>query len=158
MLDEASSRRSSFRQGSDIQLADGQTWVLPAPPAGSEWNTMPFGPEYTLLIRATLEKEDSSEERLAELALAIFLLGHNYHLKPGDYERLLGSIPGSRASSDWQLAFHQIAQDHLYSFLDNSRLSSEAGPLPEKRGRLFRLSAWLRNHLPSGWFSLESRN
>ena len=32
LRDEFSSRRSSFREGSPIQLADGQTWILPSPP------------------------------------------------------------------------------------------------------------------------------
>ena len=158
MLDEASSRHSSFRQGSEIQLADGQTWVFPAPPEGSEWNFAPFGAEYRGLIRGILEAEDSSEIRLAELAFAIFLLGHNYRLSRADYESLLGSNPNSSDSRDWQVAFHQLAEDHLYSFLDNFPVFSQTGPLLDKPGKASRLSAWLRNHLPSRWFSFESRN
>jgi len=158
LLDEASSRQSSFRQGSEIQLADGQTWVFPAPPEGSEWNAAPFGAEYSDLIRAISEAEDGIEERLAELAFAIFLLGHNYRLSPADYETLLGSTPKSSGLRDWQVAFHQFAQDHLYSFLNNFAVFSQTGPLLEKPGRVSRLSAWLRNHLPFRWFSFESRN
>src|SRR5437773_1040820 len=94
LLDELSSRRSSFRPGSPIRLADGQTWTLPAPPKAKEWMAAPFDAEYTGLIQAIMEAEDASEQRLAELAFAIFLLGHNYQLSPADYERLLGSSPG----------------------------------------------------------------
>ena len=158
MLDESSSRQSAFRQGRQIQLADGHMWVLPAPPERSEWKAVPFGAEYTDIIQAILEAEDSSEQRRAELAFAILLLGHNYRLSPADYERMLGSTPESHDARDWQLAFHQIAQDHLHSFLDNSGVSSETGPLVHKQARFSRLLAWLRNHLPSGWFSFDSRN
>ena len=157
MLDEFSSRQSSFRQGRQIQLGDGQTWILPAPPKGSEWKAPPFGAQYTDLIQAILEAEDSSEQRLAELAFAILLLGHNYRLSPADYERLLGSTPECPDSRDWQRAFHHIAQDHLHSFLDISGVSSENRPILDTQGRSSRLLAWLRNHLPSRWFSLDSR-
>jgi len=157
LLDEFPSRRSSFRHGRQIQLADGQPWILPTPPKGSEWKAVPFGPEYIDIIQAILDSEDSAEERRLELAFAIFLLGHNYRLSPGDYERLLGSTPRSPDSRDWQIAFHHIAQDHLRSFLDMSGVTSENGPLLDAQGRLSRLLAWLRNHLPPRWFSFDSR-
>jgi len=157
LLAEFPSRQPSFRHGRQIQLADGQTWVFPAPPKGSEWKAVPFGAEYTDIIQAILEAEDSSEQRLAELAFAILLLGHNYRLLPGEYERLLGSTPESPDSSDWQIAFHHIAQDHLRSFLDMSGVTSENEPLLDAQGRLSRLLAWLRNHLPPRWFSFDSR-
>jgi hypothetical protein len=111
---------------------------------------VPFTAEYSDLIRGILEAEDRSEERLAELAFAIFLLGHNYRLSPADYERLLGSAPTSLDSRDWQLAFHRIAQEHVYSFLERSKVSAATTPLLERRGWVSRLSAWLRNHLPAG--------
>jgi hypothetical protein len=157
LLDEFSSRRSSFRHGRHIQLADGQTWVIPAPPEGSEWKDVPFEAEYTDVIQTILEAEDSSEQRLAELAFAILLLGHNYRLSSEDYECLLGPTPESHDSTDWQLAFHQFAQDHIHSFLDNARASSETKPL-DRQTRFSRLSAWLRNHWPSGWFSFYPRS
>jgi len=157
LLDEFSSRQASFRPGRQIRLADGQIWVLPAPPNESEWKAVPFEAQYTDLIQAVLEAEDRSEQRLAELAFAILLLAHNYRLSPADYERLLASTPGSPESADWQLAFHHIAQDHLHSFLDASGVSVENGELLDTQRRFSRLSDWLRNHLPARWFSIESR-
>ncbi len=158
MLDEFSRRQSSFRQGRQIRLADGQIWVVPAPPEGSEWKAVPFGANYTDVIRALVDAEDSSEQRLAELAFAILLLGHNYRLSPADYERLLGSTADSPDSRDWQFAFHQIALEHIHSFLSISGVASENGSLLDKQGRFSRLVAWLRNHLPSCWFSFVSRS
>jgi len=149
--------RSSFRQGRQIQLADGQSWIFPAPPKGPEWTAVPFGTEYKGIIQAILEAEDDSEQRRAELAFAIFLLGHNYRLSPADYERLLGSTPESPDSRDWQLAFHRIAQDHLDAFLDGAGVTSKNGPLSNMEGRVSRRLAWLRKHLPSRWFSFDSR-
>ncbi len=89
--DELTCRRTSFRPGTPIRLADGQMWTLPAPPHKSEWKAVPFAAEYTGIVQAILESEDISERRLGELAFTIFLLGHNYCLTPTDYERLLGS-------------------------------------------------------------------
>jgi hypothetical protein len=158
LLDEPSSRRSSFRQGRRIRLADGQTWTLPACPKGSEWKAVPFRAEYTDIIRAILEAEDRSEQRLAELAFAIFLLGHNYHLSPADYERLLGSNPESPDSRDWHLAFHDLSQEHIHSFLNASGVSLVDRPFLPKEGKFSRLWAWLRNRLRSRWFSFNSRS
>jgi hypothetical protein len=115
LLDEFSSRRSSFRSGSPIELSDGQTWILPAPPKKSTRKAASFGTAYTDIIQAILEAEDSSEKCVGELAFAIFLLEHNYYLSPPDYQRLLA--PGA---NDWQCAFHQIAQEHMHVFLDIS--------------------------------------
>lgn len=157
LLDEFLTRQPSFRQGRRICLADGQTWVLPSPPDGSEWKAPPFGAEYQELIQAMLEAEDDSERRLAELAFAILLLGHNYQLSPADYERLLGFAPESPESSDWQVTLHQIAQDHLQAFLDHSGVCSQTESVLDRHGRRPRLLSWLRNHLPSGWFSFVSR-
>jgi hypothetical protein len=118
---------------------------------------MPFGAEYIGLIRAILEAEDASEQGLAELAFAILLLGHNYSLSPADYERLLACPSESSASTDWRHAFHQFAQDHVKSFLDFSGIASVDRSLGHAPGRIDRLFGWLRNRLPSRWFSLESR-
>ena len=63
LRDEFSSRKTSFRQGRPIRLANRQFWTVPAPPRGSEWKAIPFGDEYTDLIRAILEAEDGSEQR-----------------------------------------------------------------------------------------------
>ena len=157
LRDEFSSRKPSFRQGRPVQLADGQTWTFPAPPKGSEWTATPFEADYTDLIRAIVEAQDASEQRLAELAFAILLLAHNYCLSPADYERLLASTTDSPDSRDWRQPFHQIAQDHVHSFLDFSGVAAMDRSLLDAPGRFDRLLSWLRNRVPSRWYSLESR-
>jgi len=158
MVDELSSRRSLFRHGRNIRLADGQTWTFPAPTTESQWKAAPFTAEYTGLIRALMEAENASEQHLAELAFAIFLLGHNYCLSPKDYERLLDFAPGSPASTDGQLAFHHISQEHLHSFLDTSGAGLDSRPVLPAQRRFFRLLAWLRHHSPFRWWSVDSRS
>jgi hypothetical protein len=156
--DEFSSRQSSFRQGKPIQLADGQTWILPAPPKGAERTAAEsFGTDYEGIIQAILEAEDKSEQCRAELALAILLLGRNYRLSPADYEQLLCSTAQSPDSRDWQLVFHHFAQDHLDAFLDASSTNSKIRPLSGTQGRAYRLLAWLRSRLPFRWFSFGSQ-
>jgi hypothetical protein len=157
LIDEASIRRPGFRQERRIRLADGQMWTLPAPPRASERESPPFGSEYTDLVQAIMEAEDGSEQRLAELAFAIFLLGHNYSLSPSDYSQLLGFPPESSELTDWQVAFHHIAQEHLHPFLDTARFPLETGPVLPRPGRFARLLAWLRNRLPFRWWSVDSR-
>jgi hypothetical protein len=158
VLDEFSSRQPSFRQGKPIQLADGQTWILPAPPKGPEWTAaVPFGTDYKGIIQAILEAEDRSEQCRAELALTILLLGYNYRLSPADYERLLCSTEESSGSRDWQLVLHDIAQDHVDAFLDASGVASKNGRLSGTQRRVSRLVAWLRHRLPLRWFSFGSQ-
>jgi hypothetical protein len=158
LLNELTCRRSSFRQGRRIRLADGQTWTFPAPPQGSEWKSLPFGAEYTDILQALQESEDSAEENLAKLALSIFLLGHNYHLSPVDYERLLGSTPASPDSSELQNAFQYLAQEHLHSYVDASGDALVDRRLLPAQGRFSRVLAWLRTRLPSRWSSFDSRS
>ena len=78
MVDELSSRRSSIQAGNLISLANDQEWTFPAPTADSEFAVEAAGTEYLGLIRAIMEAEDQSDRRLAELAMAIFLVGLNY--------------------------------------------------------------------------------
>jgi hypothetical protein len=111
--DEYSCRRPSFRSGNQIQLSDGQTWTLPAPPKKSERGGGAFADEYLKIIQAIVEAEDKSERSIAELVLAIYLLQSNYYLAPAEYQILLSSSPRARDSSDWQSSFHQIADKHL---------------------------------------------
>ena len=150
--DELLCRRSSFRQGKQIRLADGQMWTFPAPPQEaewtfpappqeSEWKAIPFGAEYTGIIQAILESEDISERRLGELSLTIFLLGHNYHLSPADYERLLGTSAGSLDSKNWQLAVQQFTHEHIHSFVRASQVSLTAQRAAARGGRISRLLA-----------------
>ncbi len=133
-----SHRRSLFRQGKPIHLADGQMWIFPAPPRGAEWNAAPFGADYQGIIAAIMEAEDEPERLRGELALAIFLLSQNYRLAPNDYQLLLGSTPDSLETTDWQLAFREIAQDHLAAYRDYSLMSSEHRPLADSQRRLSR--------------------
>jgi hypothetical protein len=158
MLHEPSSRRSSFRGGRQIRLADGQTWILPAPLKASEWKTVPFGSEYMDIIKAMLQAEDSYEQHLAEMAFAIFLLGHNYCLSAGDYEQLLGSTAEFSDSRVWQHELYQLSQEHLRSFLEARDDSLEKRPVVPAPARFARLRTWLRNHSPSRWWSLDSQN
>jgi hypothetical protein len=72
---------------------------LAFPGVESEADFTRLGPDYRSLLRAVREAGDEAERCLAELALAIFLLGCNYELSPVDYQRLLVLPPG--------------AQDHL---------------------------------------------
>jgi hypothetical protein len=155
---ERLNRRPSFRDGVNIRLADGQFWTLPAPQKPSESRYESFGTEYTDIIHALMEVNDRSEQRLGELALAIFLLGLNYSLSPSDYECLLGFSPESPELTAVQLTFHRIAQDHLHSFLDASGVSWDSTQVAPAPGRLSRLVAWLRIRLPFGWSSVDSRS
>ena len=157
-MHERLSRRPSFRDGVKIRLADDQIWILPAPPKPSESESASFGTEYMGLLHAIHEAEDRSEQRLAELALAIFLLGYNYCLSPSDYEYLLGFTPEPPEPTASQLAFHHIAQEHLHSCLDACRGSWDSTPVVPTPGRISRFLAWLRNHLPFVSWSVNSRS
>ena len=158
LVHERLSRRPSFRDGVKIRLADDQIWTLPAPPKPSESDIAVFGNEYVDIIQAIMEVNDRSEQRLAELAFALFLLGFNYCLSPPDYECLLGFPPDSLELTAAQYTFHRIAQEHLHSFLDASGVSWDTMQDAPTLGRLSRLVAWVRIHLPFGWSSVDSRS
>jgi hypothetical protein len=147
LLDEASCRRSGFRAGGRIRLADGRTWTLPAPATPAEPNSPPFGAEYADLIEAIMDAEDGSQQRRAELALAIFLLGHNYALSPADFTRLLGFRPDSPESTEWRLAFHQFAHEHVHAFLSTAGPALDERNLLSTTSRFSRFLAWLRHRL-----------
>ena len=112
-MDEAVRRRSRFYRGREIELADDQPWILPSRGVESEAYFTRLGPDYRSLLRAVREAGDEAERRLAELALAIFLLGCNYELSPIDYQRLLVFPPGASELVEVQQEFHRLAQDHL---------------------------------------------
>lgn len=157
MVDETVSRRFGFRDGPSIRMADGRTWTMPAPLTASEWKRTPFGTEYANLMRSIKEAEDRDEQRLAELGFAIFLLGHNYCLTSADYERLLGFTPGSADLQEWQSAFRRITHEHLESLEDCPYVPVDHRPILPRPRRFFRLLAWVRDHLPSRWWSIDSR-
>jgi hypothetical protein len=132
-------------------------WTLPAPPQRSEWKVLPFEALYIELLHAISESEDRTEQRLGELALVVFLLGHNYCLSPTDYEAILGSGKGSPTASDWKLAVADFVQEHLQSYCDARPDSLVNRPAEPNQRAPSRLLAWLRDRLPPRWFSLESR-
>jgi hypothetical protein len=153
MLDERARRLPSFRQGTRIRLGDGQAWEFPGPPKGSDWNLPPFGVEYRDLINAILESQDAAENRLAQLAFAILLLGHNYQLSSAEYEQLLDASPESAQGSDWQIEFQHIAQAHVQSALEIRAVSAATRPFVGAEGGASRGLQWIQNRLRSRWLS-----
>jgi hypothetical protein len=156
MVDELLSRRSAFRSGRKIRLADGQGWTFPSPIR--EWSDKAHSDreEYEGLIRAINEAEDDSEKRLAELAFAIFLLAQNYRLSPVDYQQLLDFGWESAESIAWRNSLRQLAQEHLHFFSSASGLPSEAVLLGTPQRRLSRLLEWLRANVPLRWRFFDS--
>lgn len=158
MVDELSSRRSSFRSGKKIRLADGQGWTFPSPIR--EWSDKAHSDQdaYNGLIRSINEAEDSSERQLAELSFAIFLLGQNYRLSPADYQQLLDFGFESRESIAWQIAIRQLTEEHLH-FFSAARTFPPQSELVSIPQRLFsRLLLWLRTFMPLRWRFFDSQS
>lgn len=109
---EQALRLPDFRDGVAIRLADGQEWILPAPPQDDE-DAADFGREYEALVGAVQEAVDPSERRLAELCFIIFLLGKNYELDASDYEGLLELAPDRATLRAMQESFHEVAVAHI---------------------------------------------
>jgi hypothetical protein len=93
------------------------------------------------------EAEDQSERRLAELALAIFLIGLNYELSSTDLANLFTFQPRSQELADSQHAFELLARDHVLAL---ARRAEPPLPVPspsaESRPPGRRVLAWLRSH------------
>ena len=132
MVDELSSRRSSIQAGNLISLANDQEWTFPAPTTDSEFAFESAGAEYPGLIRAMMEAEDQSERRLAELALAIFLIGLNYQLSSTELANLFTFQPRSQELADSQHAFESLTRDHIHSLVKRGKLPLQA-PIPQRR-------------------------
>ena len=115
MRDPRVLRSPTYRDGSGVRLADGQDWIMPAPPAsdGPEQVATVLGEDYEALVMAVAEAIDESERRLAELCLAIYLLGRNYDLGPSDYQALLEHPAGDPALAKLQSALREIADAHI---------------------------------------------
>jgi hypothetical protein len=158
MVDELLSRRSSFRPGKKIRLADGQAWTLPSPVR--EWSDKAHSDReaYNGLIRSINEAEDDSERRLAELSFAIFLLGKNYRLSPSDYEQLLDFGSPSSESIAWQVALHQLTQEHLHFFSSAPDFPEQTELASIPQGLVARLLAWLRTLMPLRWRFFDSQS
>ena len=104
MVDELSCRRSRFQSGNPVCLANGQEWTFPAPRVDSEFAVGSAEAEYLGLIHVVQEAEDQSERRLAELALAIFLIGLNSGLGSTDLVNLFTFRPRSQELTNSQRA------------------------------------------------------
>ena len=112
--DPRTSRRSDFHNRKGIRLADGRVWTFPAP--AERWSSSPdaaFGADYLGLIRAILEAENEDERRLAELALAMLLIGLQHSLTSSEYHAFSSSSPYSQELADSQAGFHDLALDHV---------------------------------------------
>src|SRR4051794_40414025 len=105
MTDEWCLRRPDFLPGTQVRLGGGQEWTLPDPPARPAVNASgpadpwrggcdSIGTDYEATVAAILDAEDEAGRLLAELALAICLLGRNYTLTPADYREILGGESG----------------------------------------------------------------
>jgi hypothetical protein len=148
VVDELSTRRSQFQPGTPICLANHQEWIFPAPTADSEFAVESAGAEYLGLLQAVQEAEDQSERRLAELALAIFLIGLNYQLSATDLKHLFTFQPRSQELADSQHAFESLARDHILSLGKHEKLRMAAlstGAPRRPRGRRF--LSWLCSHV-----------
>jgi hypothetical protein len=159
VVDELSIRRSRFQPGNPICLANDQEWMFPAPAAHSEFAVESAEAEYLGLIHAVQEAEDQSERRLAELALAIFLIGLNYQLSSTDLANLFTFQPRSQKLTNSQHAFESLARDHILSLARRGKLPLPApSPSAERRPPGRRVLAWLRSRgLMRKWLP-SSRN
>jgi hypothetical protein len=139
VVDELKSRRSDFHSGKAIYLADRRTWTFPSPVEGGIATDEPTQSEYVGLLRAVLEAESHAEARLAELALAIFLLGQNYRLTPPEYQQLFTFTPDSAELTESQSAFHDLALDHIRYRCATGAMPSVNQPGANRRGIFMRI-------------------
>ena len=146
MVDELMSRRPDFFAGKGIYLADRRIWTFPAP--AERWITTSdtADGDYVGLIRAVVEADSHAEARLAELALAMFLLGQNYRLSPGDYQHLFTFKSNSEELAESQSAFHDLALDHIHYLAAAGAMPSTDQPSERRRGVLARMLERLRSH------------
>ena len=95
--------------------------------------------DYVGLIRAVLEAESHAEARLAELVLAMFLLGQNYRLTPLDYQELFTFTSDSTELANSQSAFHDLALDHIRYLAAAGAIASADRPSGNRPGVLARV-------------------
>jgi hypothetical protein len=146
VVDELMSRRPDFHAGTGICLADHRTWTFPAPVERWIASEETDQEDYVGLSRAVLEAESHAEARLAELALAMFLLGQNYRLTPRDYQELFIFTSDSTELANSQSAFHDLALDHIRYLATAGVLSSADRPSGRRPGVLTRAFDRLRSH------------
>ncbi len=127
MINQETRHQPGFGPGISVRLQDGQFWIFPVPvfrdgEATSVKSTRDklASPVYEQLLEAMFEAEDHSALALAELALAIELLGWNYLLVAEEYRSLLCFSALDSAGSSFRAELHRLAQLHLVSHLDGS--------------------------------------
>ena len=109
--------------------------------------------DYPGLIRAILEAENKDEGRVAELALAMLLIGHKHPLTPSEYQRLFLFEPNSQELADSQAGFHDLALDHVEYLEATGFFSRPAGEASHTPGVFSRFLSRLRKHWPvRAWF------
>jgi len=148
---ELTSRRSTFRGGRGLRLADGEVWNFPHPAA-----TPPHdGGEVSHrdLTLAICEADDEYDRGLAELALAIYLLNLNYELSPRDLRELLTFEPGSEALREWRAGLREIVTSHV-QFLRGVSRAATASTIRHAEESAFSRSyarwfSWLRSPSPA---------
>jgi hypothetical protein len=123
MLDLMIQRRSGFRRGTSVRLADGNSWILAdATPSESEGSIA----AYNELIGAVAEADDPVDLLRAELAFGIFLLAENYVFPPLILGGLLGFPCAAPELAALQAGLHVAAIEHLRAFRPVSTSVSEA--------------------------------
>ena len=159
MYDEMICRRPDYRAGTEIMLADGQTWVFPAPWQPTLSSDHHLDDEYKGLLRVVCEAEDLPESRLAELALAIYLIELNYHLGSQELRSLFTFRSGSHELTRSQTAFGALAREHLLSLYPGARLSEPpSSSWPARHGLCARLRVRFRGLRSFRRWFLTSRN
>ncbi len=108
MIDERSRRRTTFEEGTLIQLADGQCWWLPS------LESQQSDAVLESLRRAIASAPDEPERLRDELALTILLLSRNYQLSPEFYPEILGFRPGDPARGELQRTIRRLALGSAY--------------------------------------------
>ena len=159
MIDELICRRPNFRAGREITLADHQQWTFPAPRERAGSASRDSDDEYVGLLRVVWEAEDLHERRLAELALAIYLIDLNYRLSSAQLEFLFTFRSGSPELAASQQAFSALAQEHLQSMYPEAILPQPSSVTrPSQHGVWLRLRGWFRRLRALRRGILPSRN
>lgn len=165
-IDEILLRQPAFQPGMEIRLADQQLWCFPTGEGMPRLLSNALDREYHSLLRVHREAEDRAERTLAELSLAIFLIGLNYRLDATELETLFSFAPGSPGLAEAQSAFRDLARDHLRRFqLAAPEFAEEPEGNGSRPGLWARALSWLRQILtarrscltaPDGEASLSS--
>ena len=114
MLNEEALRRSEFRQGLSVLLADGQDWTLPMPvPPDRPPLERPVDRDTAAILRAVQEAEDRNELLRAELALGDPPAVEELPARGGAVPETPRFDPSSPTLAATQEAFHRLAMAYL---------------------------------------------